>query len=1172
VRDPHDSNMDRSLLEDMLERAKKAFTIHDYDKAELLARQLVARVPRSVAPRILLGTIYSTTERYPIAEEEFKKALASDPVNIEALNNLGVLYRLQGRLEEAEHALKKALQQTGGRADIHYNLGNVYKQRDDVEEAIEQYKHAVRMDKTFVLAYNNLGTLFEQQEKYEEAIGTFKEGLKYDPNHPTLQYNLGIAYQHTNRLDEAEKAFTAASRAKPGWVDALNNLGVVLQRKERYDESVQVFKEILAFEPESATAHNNIATTLAKQGQVSEAINYYRKALEQNPGYERAAVNLSQVLDKAQSSEAVSIELLTLVEKNPQNIDLRIQLAKSYQKINRINDAEQQLLAAQRIDDKNAEVIRALALLYFQQGNTSESEKFFAQLRTLAPDDIGYRLDIARLLQSQHKLSEALVEVKDFLSSKPDNLEAIDLYGSLLIEAGRYDDAVAFLNEKKKHFPDEASIVGLLSEAFQKLGQKDNALKAADELISIQGRRASPDDINSLNESLELYEQAVAAFSDEHGSAWQKSLERLAGLHLGRVDGPADNILLNDRAKEAEADSIPILELGSFEYEFADEDIVDLPDPPPEPEEDKEPELERVMQQMGDMAPSLMSMIDDVGAAVTPPPRLAAPNPPQLSAPEQEPREERPPQPMRQQQPPQYQYPEPIRPPEYPQASTPQIPQQQPLPQQPRSVAPQPIQAPEPQAQPAPNYQSQEPDMAPEPPFNPEPKPAKDPKKRQNNEEPPYSPEPGPKPAVDIEPPFREPEETKPEEPEAKDDWPTPPVQEQPLPDEEAEPKEDEIIPPIEEEEPQEVFPEGIDDDPLTFEDVLDEIPDEALDLPEEDNSSVDELLESNDDLIPDGIDIEEGVPEFEIPEDLEKQVEDMDEVTLDPTSEELDAEPIPFEEPDEDEVAVFDEADDDDTAVDDALSSNGEMTIQPEAEGYESVPEPENLLPDEAEVSLGEEMFPPEQGQDEPEESGIDGEAPSQKVPQDELALDVIPEHNEWPEPFPIDESLVKPGTLHDWYEQDDPLESQVKPELPKKKRSVDTSPPAQARLFDYLLGMTKSLPGHLSSKVEGDGIPEKLERIKKYFEGGVDQFGREKGTTFVERARRKGPRGLYEAATAIRAATKPEIPAGVDTVSETFGTIGKLSKLLPQEQLDPLRNKMRRLLDVMEQYRTQG
>jgi len=72
-----------------------------------------------------LGNLAAERGKWVQAEEEFKKVLAIDPVNLTALSNLGVLLAKEGKIEEASSVLEKAFDHNQDIPGLAMNLARV---------------------------------------------------------------------------------------------------------------------------------------------------------------------------------------------------------------------------------------------------------------------------------------------------------------------------------------------------------------------------------------------------------------------------------------------------------------------------------------------------------------------------------------------------------------------------------------------------------------------------------------------------------------------------------------------------------------------------------------------------------------------------------------------------------------------------------------------------------------------------------------------------------------------------------------------------------------------------------------------------------------------------------------------------------------------------------------
>lgn len=590
-------------VQELLVRARNAFRLRDYETADLLVDQMLEEYPESVAGHILKGIILGRTRRNKEAIRIFRRALELDPVNAEAFNNIAVTLRQEGQLHQALRAVQKAEELFGDRADILYNKGNILKDLGQIDEAIGAYLQALEADDRYVLAYNNLGTLYQARGEINRAIETFGLGLSIDPNHPTLRYNLGLAYEEDGRLREAEAEYARSLKSRPGWGEALNNLGIVYQKQERYEEADRAFREILKLNRKDPRANNNLATNYALQGRTREAMRFYRDALDSDPSYSRAAGNLGQLIDTEKDVDAAVDELQQLAELDMENLELQYRLATALARTGKYEDAERVLLRILGSDARHIEATRLLGDVYLRSGQDEKAERCYRRLSNINADYMEHHLDRARVFQLRREIATALQEIETYLEAKPGDLDGLMLRASIYVDSGRQDDAIAMLEELRKIYPGDGRVLAAIANAHQRGGMREEALRAFDDLINLQGSRATSDDIEALHESLQLYEQAVDAFADDLQIDWERNINRLVELSKPDTEEEEEPDLAMDEQVSLDEDSIPILSFGGEELLELEEWEIQVQD---DEEEDEDEYLG--VEPAAPLAPSLTSL------------------------------------------------------------------------------------------------------------------------------------------------------------------------------------------------------------------------------------------------------------------------------------------------------------------------------------------------------------------------------------------------------------------------------------------------------------------------------------------------------------------------------------------------------------------------------------
>jgi len=141
------------------------------------------------------GVRYQRAGRFAQAIEEYEKAIATDPSNLEALNNLGVLLKETGRLDQAADAFQRALALDPKYEKALNNLGVVRYLKGQYEEAIGLFRRAIIINPENVESYTNLGIIYLLAERLDEARVAFERALQLDPKHAETHYNLALLYE-----------------------------------------------------------------------------------------------------------------------------------------------------------------------------------------------------------------------------------------------------------------------------------------------------------------------------------------------------------------------------------------------------------------------------------------------------------------------------------------------------------------------------------------------------------------------------------------------------------------------------------------------------------------------------------------------------------------------------------------------------------------------------------------------------------------------------------------------------------------------------------------------------------------------------------------------------------------------------------------------------------------
>jgi len=196
----------------------------------------------------------------PVTAEALHAASARAREGQEAVQRAEVL-GARGRYAEAAEEYKKALAVQPLDAGVHNKLGICYQYLQDDAQAQREYERALELRPSYAEAWNNLGTLEQSRRRFKQAERAYKKAISMKPALATAWKNIGHAYVALGRIQEAFEAYREACRLDPSVLES-QAIGIPAS-------GVDV-----------ATQNYYLAKLLALNGETEKAIELLRRARE----------------------------------------------------------------------------------------------------------------------------------------------------------------------------------------------------------------------------------------------------------------------------------------------------------------------------------------------------------------------------------------------------------------------------------------------------------------------------------------------------------------------------------------------------------------------------------------------------------------------------------------------------------------------------------------------------------------------------------------------------------------------------------------------------------------------------------------------------------------------------------------------------------------------------
>lgn len=186
---------------------------------------------------------------------------------------------------------------------------------------------------------------------------------------------------------------------------------------------------------------------LLREGNPGGAIVVLKNALEKNPNFLEARYQLAKAYLSERKYEVAEKEFQKVKLLNPNQPDINLDLAKSYNGLEKpdqaISSAEEYLLKK----PDSAEALEVTGIAYRIKKMPLEAETFFLRALQEEPDKLTTKLELAVVHAGNGKIAEAKVLLEEIVRKIPTNTRALYLLATIETKLGRKVEALTIYNK-----------------------------------------------------------------------------------------------------------------------------------------------------------------------------------------------------------------------------------------------------------------------------------------------------------------------------------------------------------------------------------------------------------------------------------------------------------------------------------------------------------------------------------------------------------------------------------------------------------------------------------------------------------------------------------------------------------------------------------------------------
>ncbi len=536
--------------ENMLRRA-----IEQYQKITALA-------PQDTSAWLMLARLYKASDNSVDSEKAYKKVLAAEPDNEDALTGLALVYSDLGDTRKAAELLKtladknptarslgalaaayeqmhdfKAAAGVLGKLleanppnerEVKRNMAQDLLLAQDYAGALAIYNQLVADDPADSQSYLRISQIYRQQRDFNKAREANDKAKALEPNSVEIRYNEVNILESEDRTADATKMLKdiLASSAKRNYnpseranrVALIERLAALYRGADQTELAVESYRQLAELDPTlGARSAAEVIETYRTGKEFIKAQQEADAAAKKFPEDRMLRVTRDGLLAELGKIDEGAADLKKLLG-GKEDRDLYVSLAGIYEKGQRWDDMAKALDAAEKLSESGEDkegVWFMRGAMFERRKRLDAAEVEFRKVLKLNPDSAGAMNYIGYMLADANiRLEESLGLITQALDREPGNGAYLDSLGWVQYRLGRLEDAAKNLERALEKTPRDPTVHDHMADVLMKQSKVKDAVAQWETSLKEWGSSSPaelrPDEIARVKKKLEAAKVRLA--------------------------------------------------------------------------------------------------------------------------------------------------------------------------------------------------------------------------------------------------------------------------------------------------------------------------------------------------------------------------------------------------------------------------------------------------------------------------------------------------------------------------------------------------------------------------------------------------------------------------------------------------------------------------------------
>ncbi len=460
------------------------------DDMVAVLQQIKSHVKEFDQAYMVVGDFYMLLNDGDSAVKEYREGMAKDPKR-KATYQKHIIEALmrQGKRNEAAEINSQILKENPEDNDAKGLEASLLLDKGDVNRALQELQAVVtRAPDNFVARYN-LGRAHAALGQFEQARQMFQKAIELRPDYVVARLALAQMQVSRGEYDAALKTAQAVLGIDRGNINARLIESAALMGQKKYGDSRTLLGEMLKANPSSPDVLFQLGVVDLAENKYKEAEDSFRRSYELNPANPRGLMGMVETQMAQNKTEEAMKMLGAESAKNPNRLDLQVQLGNTAVRAGKYDLAVQYFQKVLDALDKSSRARGDLYLrigeTYRRKGDLGNAITALQKAREIEPNNVIVLSTLALVLDGANRWNDANQVYEATIKLDPNNAVALNNKAFLMAEhGGDLDSALTYAQQAKRMLPNMSEVSDTLGWIYLKKNLNDNAIDIFKELVS----------------------------------------------------------------------------------------------------------------------------------------------------------------------------------------------------------------------------------------------------------------------------------------------------------------------------------------------------------------------------------------------------------------------------------------------------------------------------------------------------------------------------------------------------------------------------------------------------------------------------------------------------------------------------------------------------------------